>query len=319
MKKMCIIVLLLVISVFLFVGCKKGEYKTEDGKLYHFHYPGVGVSVKREVKDVDLKTFKQINELYGIDKNHAYRMGASLPHSDPKSFEIIDDIYSKDKNSVYWYADYIPNTDPSEFQIIDKEYSKDNHSVFFRGKNLPNADPKTFEYIYNYYSKDKNNVFRNDKIIPKADPKTFEKITFFMWKDKNNVFYFDSILPNADPKTMKKVAGYNSWLTDKNAVYNMDNRIDVAPEDFEVLYHCWGRSKTDYYFNHIPMPLDYATTEILTEENDPTKLTPYIKDKNNVFYQDKKIEGADPKTFVATWSFRAYDANHKYREAEIIE
>ncbi len=320
MKKVYIIVLLVILSVFLFVGCKKGEYKIENGKLYHFHYPGVGVSFKKEVKGGDLKTFNQIAELYGKDKNHAFYKEELLPNSDPKSFEIIDDIHSKDKNNVYWYSDCLSNADPLSYQIIDREYSKDKNYVFFRGKPLPNADPKTFEYIYDYYSKDKDKVFYYNKIVSKADPLTFEKITYYMWKDKNYVFCRDSILPNADPKTMKRVEAYDyEWCTDKEAVYHLGNRINVVPKEFEILSFCWGRSKTNYYYMHIPLPLDYTTAKILTKEGNPTELTIYIKDKNSVFYRDKKIEGADPKTFVVKNSRYAYDANNEYEGAEIIK
>lgn len=320
-QKIYTIPVLTIASALLFISCKSGEYKEEDGKLYHYHYLGIGVTKKKEVKGADLKTFQQITELYGKDKKSVYRKEELLPNADPNSFEVIDEkIYSKDKNNVYWYAERISNADPSSFQIIDIEYSKDKKHVFFKAETIQSANPETFERIYEYFSKDKENVFYNDKILSKADPATFEKITYSMWKDKQYVFYFDSILPNADPKTMKNVEKYDFWYMDKNAVYYMDNRIDEAPEDFEILDHCWGRSKTNYYCRHIVMPLDYATTEILTEEGDSTELTFYIKDKNNVFYGENKIEGADPKTFVVKRFGRfAYDANHEYDYGKIIK
>ncbi len=326
MKKTYIIALLVIVSNFLFVSCKKGEYKVEEGKLYHYHYVGVGVTHKGEVKGADLESFKQISELYGKDKNHAYRTYSLLPNSDPESFVIIDDIYSKDKNRVFYYSHNIPNADPSSFQIIeygysDKEYAKDKNYVFFRGEALPNADPKTFKYIKNGYAKDTNQVYYYDDILLKADVKTFKQIAGSMWKDKNYVFYGDSILPDADTQTMRQIGDEDDyWYADKNTVYHFADRLNVAPEEFEILNYCWGRSKTKYYFTHLPMDsLDYATAEILTEEGKPNEITPYIKDKSNVFYGTEKIKGADPKTFVIDNHFTAHDANHKYRAAKIVE
>ncbi len=323
-KKIYTLISLVIISLFIFSSCKKGEYKKENGKLYHFRYAGIGVTFKREVKGVDLKTFEQISELYGKDKNHAYLKNLLLPNSDPKSFKIINDIYSKDKNNVYYFDKIIHKADPSSFQIIANRYSKDKKHVFLNEKYLPNSDPKTFKLLANNFSKDKNNVYSSEKLIHKADPNTFESVTFYAWKDKNHVFHFESIIPNADPKTIKRAFKKDDddcWLVDKNAVYHLGERINVAPKDFEILSHQWGRSKTNYYFTHIPLKdLDYATAKILTNKENPNELTSYIKDKNNVFWGNKKIEGADPKTFVVeAIHWHAHDSKHKYEAEKIVK
>ncbi len=314
MKKIFLLSGLIAICVSLLSSCKAGAYKEENGKIYYYHYAGVGVTFKDEVQGADLATFEELTEFYGKDKNHVYKKSVQLKDSDPETFELLEEGYSRDKNNVYWSNLKIEGADPKTHEIINEDYSKDKQSVFFTSHKLEQADPKSFEYISDrYYWRDKEHVFRYDSIMPNADPETLEKLTLFIWKDKNYVFHCGKIIPQAEAKSFKQLS--DCWFADKNAIYYQEQRIDEDPEEFELIDDVfWARSKSNYYCQgELVVGLDYPTAEVLMVERNPTEASAYIKDKDKVFYRNKLVLGADPKTFVVEHTgHHGHDATNSY-------
>lgn len=176
---------------------------------------------------------------------------------------------------------------------------------------VKDADTETFETIKNDINKnlgkDKNNVFKDASILEHADPNTFEQVKEYYWKDKNNVYLLqfggtDNRIENADPKTFKVIKGYN-WTHDKNNVYyEFDKLYEVNPNKFVAINENWGKDNQYYYYHNLRLDsLDYESAEIVNTYFMEGSATPsdYIKDKKNVFFQNRLVKDANPLTFVA--------------------
>lgn len=176
---------------------------------------------------------------------------------------------------------------------------------------IEEADAETFETIKSHINvdlgKDKNHVYRDAGVLEHADPNTFEQVKDYYWKDKNNVYFLgngdtDCRIKGADPKTFKVIKDLH-WAFDKNNVYfKLEKLNDANPEFFMALNEKWGKDKRCYYFENKRLDsLDYRTAEIVMtyfgqETPEPSD---YIKDKNHVYFENRLVNGANPKTFTA--------------------
>ena len=115
-------------------------------------------------------------------------------------------------------------------------------------------------------------------------------------KDKNHVYWFvDNVdggwrrlVKNADAKTFRGLSNYCLWGIDKNYVYfKCDNLKGLNLKKIQLL-----------------------------KKDSLDKKPLYIKDDKLVFYEYRKVEKADAKTFkvVEQTATRNYDAFDKYRK-----
>lgn len=177
---------------------------------------------------------------------------------------------------------------------------------------MEKADPKSFTKIQHDLNidlgKDNKYVFKDASILEHADPFTFEQVKEYYWKDRNHVFLLqfggnECVIENADPKSFQVLENY-LWTKDKNNVYyKFEKLTDVNSRDFIAINEDWGKDKAYYYYHNLRLDsLDYESAEIVNayylSENEASS-SDYIKDKNHVFFQNRIVKGANPKTFVA--------------------
>lgn len=115
-----------------FVTFKYGYTKDEN----HIYYCG------KKIKDIDLNSFKIINEDYIVDKSYVYIRGKKIENSDAKTFILLDSLYyAKDKNQVYCFATgikhhffkVVKDADPATFVGMGKKaggYGTDKENLF---------------------------------------------------------------------------------------------------------------------------------------------------------------------------------------------
>ena len=251
----------------------KKYYEMIDGKIYYKEYWDTPVLVK----EIDVKTFAELEYSYAKDKNNYYYKNKKIL-VDKNSFVIENYFIAKDKNNIYVLGRKIPgfaseklriyegdtryitdgtdvyfidtklmNSDPSTFVILDNETAKDKNNVYKYGEILYGADSETFEILGNIYSKDKNKVYSISYPMDKADAKSFKSIGDWYGKDKNFVFYRDDIVENADSKTFKHLE--YKYGIDKNYVYYSNKRIeDADPQSFVLLNKYVSKDKNYVYY-----------------------------------------------------------------------
>lgn len=100
------------------------------------------------IKNVDVSTFKIINQFYSKDKNHVFygRHGNKIEHSDPATFNIYSEFnntgYAKDKNAVYYRGQKIMEADLESFHITrppngrNSNYAEDKNNRYLYGKAI---------------------------------------------------------------------------------------------------------------------------------------------------------------------------------------
>jgi len=234
----------------------------------------------------DRDTF-EIVSVYGKDKNNLYFYNQKIKGINTKTFKLVGsgEFVVKDDKGVYYFVNRemkkLQNADFNTFEEVSKnEYYRDKNGVYYYDEyegtmiKLKGADPKTFEGISYTLGKDKNAIYKKENRLSGIDPATFEEIDAAFTKDKNNIYYEDVPMKGIDPKTFEPFVNY-THVKDKNGIYHF------------------------YLFND-----DLVVEKVeLSPEIDLKTLQPfenyaeYSKDKNNVYYDFQKIEGADIKTF----------------------
>ncbi|BBM44679.1 DKNYY domain-containing protein [Leptotrichia trevisanii] len=319
------------IDVASFENILKGTFYKDKNSVYYIDTTGDKQELKK-LEGADADTFEP--GIFSKDKNSVYVDKQKLKGISPKGFEILDNDlnFIKDYKNVFYldraedgitFIPTVQNTEGVDVATLEsvgksvfKDYFKDKNNVYIVANErefisadsintklnfykLIGANPKTFELIDNF-GKDDKNVYFLDKKLKGIDAKTFEEISFNIVKDKNGLH----ILLNSDDSGIKtrnlKISGLdlktfkkleNGYYKDKNNIYyDLDNNLSTIKN------------------------ADLATFEVL---NSPYSSSIYFaKDKNNVYYQNKKIDGLVADDFEQIQSNFIKDRNGIYKFEE---
>ena len=283
-----------------------------------------------KIKNADLQTFEVLTSPYSSsvyfakDKNNVYYNGKKLDGIVPNDFEQIQSYFIKDKNGIYKFEEgeneqdlkitpINAKIDFKNFKELDWKYFGDDKNIYYFDesdfKKLDRADINSFERIeYTGFFKDKNNVYYDGEKIEGIDMNSIEVINGMCIKDKNSVFYEGKKLRNISPDNFNIFDGgisYDKILVDKNGAYKLlenENQKDKI------------------------IPLDSKNIDLKTLEriDSPMDSSNYFKDKNGVYFLNGekfvKINGADIDTFEVTMSGKyGKDRNNVYFEGKKME
>ena len=283
-----------------------------------------------KMKNVDLPTFEVLNSPYSSsvyfakDKNNVYYNGKKLDGIVPNDFEQIQSYFIKDKNGIYKFEEgeneqdlkitpINAKIDFKNFKELDWKYFGDDKNIYYFDeesfKKVDKADINSFERIdFTGFFKDKNNVYYEGEKIEGIDMNSIEVINGMCIKDKNSVFYEGKKLRNISPDNFNIFDGgisYDKILVDKNGAYKLlenENQKDKI------------------------IPLDSKNIDLKTLEriDSPMDSSNYFKDKNGVYFLNGekfvKINGADIDTFEVTMSGKyGKDRNNVYFEGKKME
>ena len=303
----------------------EGLFKDKNAVYYAEDNDG-DISLKI-LQGADPATFE-----FGIiskDKNSVFIGNQKLEGVSSKGFEVLDDTFNfvKDYKNVY-YLDRESDGITYKVKVLDTkgidiqslEFLGDSYNKYYRDKNniyflndkddkmefekLAGANPKTFEIVDDYFARDDKNVYFFNKKVIGVDAKTFEKVGYDIVKDKNGVYFLENVseenenseiktknlkADGIDLKTLKKLD--NGYFKDKNSIY----------------YELSGNL---YKMKNVDLP----TFEVL---NSPYSSSVYFaKDKNNVYYNGKKLDGIVPNDFEQIQSYFIKDKNGIYKFEE---
>ena len=311
-------------------GLDLRSFKKVDDSDYYFkdknsiYYEDSGNLHK--IESADLKTFKDLDYNFAKDKNNIYYKNKKLDGIDAASFEKIEFNFIKDKNRLYKIDEdeekneikLIPLNEKvnlENFEEIGGNYYKDDKNLYYFGENefkkIDGSDPNSFEYDnenYTFIAKDKNNVYFDGEKVKGIDVKSAEGIDGLWIKDKNSVFYRGKKLEKISSNNFNYFDGgmsYDIILVDKNGAYKLlenENQKDKI------------------------IPLDSKNIDLKTLEriDSPMDSSNYFKDKNGVYFLNGekfvKINGADIDTFEVTMSGKyGKDRNNVYFEGKKME
>ena len=168
---------------------------------------------------------------------------------------------------------------------------------------------------------------------PKIDKATFQEIDASYSKDKNGVYVIENRiwkkLEGLDPVTFEIInisGSARRYLKDKNGIYSiiysMDGDSDKLalenlpydPQTYEVINQLYSKDKNNiYYSDRKIIGVDLPTFQRIDENI-------YSKDKNNIYFRGKKISGADKDTFEKIDKYNySKDKNNIYYNDKKIE
>ena len=318
-------------------GLDLRSFKKVDDSDYYFkdknsiYYEDSGNLHK--IESADLKTFKDLDYNFAKDKNNIYYKNKKLDGIDAASFEKIEFNFIKDKNRLYKIDEdeekneikLIPLNEKvnlENFEEIGGNYYKDDKNLYYFGENefkkIDGSDPNSFEYDnenYTFIAKDKNNVYFDGEKVKGIDVKSAEGIDGLWIKDKNSVFYRGKKLEKISSNNFNYFDGgmsYDIILVDKNGAYKLlenENQkdkiipLDSKNIDLKTLERIESPMDSSNYFkdkNGVYFLNGEKFVKINGADIDSFEVTmsgKYGKDRNNVYFEGKKMEGENPKKF----------------------
>ena len=272
---------------------------------------------------------------FAKDKNNVYYQNKKINGIVADGFEQIQSNFIKDKNTLYKINEdeekneikLIPINEKinlENFEEIGGNYYKDDKNLYYFGENefkkIEGADPNSFKYDnenHTFIAKDKNNVYFEGEKLKGIDVKSAEGIDGLWIKDKNNVFYEGKKLKGISSDNFSYFndgLSYEIILSDKNGVYKFteteDNkktievtRLDSKGIDLETLERITSPMDSSNYFkdkNGVYFMDGNKFVKINGADKDSFRVTmrgKYGKDKNNVYFEGKKMEGKNPVDF----------------------
>ena len=290
-----------------------------------------------KMKNVDLPTFEVLNSPYSSsvyfakDKNNVYYNGKKLDGIVPNDFEQIQSYFIKDKNGIYKFEEgeneqdlkitpINAKIDFKNFKELDWKYFGDDKNIYYFDeesfKKVDKADINSFERIdFTGFFKDKNNVYYEGEKVEGIDMNSIEVVNGMCIKDKNSVFYEGKKLRNISPNNFNIFDGgisYDIILVDKNGAYKlMENEnqkdkiipLDSKNIDLKTLERIDSPMDSSNYFkdkNGVYFLNGEKFVKINGADIDSFEVTmsgKYGKDRNNVYFEGKKMEGENPKKF----------------------
>ena len=321
------------IGIFLLANLGMAEYIKTNNEVYYKYAEGKDFQFK--VENVDLGTFKVLNDKYAKDVKNVYFSGnKSFEDVDAGTFEVLPADYSKDENNVYspenGWIQRVNGANPKTIKVLNQFYLKDDKNVFFNDEKILGADANSFIALdkENGYAKDKNSVYYFGQKVEGANPKTFEVISDGEYsKDDKNVYASGEVIKGADPETFREFPE-TSYSRDKNNLYyyfGEDKFLGKIDENkFEFLDDFIIRNGNEIYFYGNKLKLKDAkkfklikNTGIMTT----SKIIVYGKNDENVYVVTpddapgniRIIENADKDTFEVMENNRySKDKNNIY-------
>ena len=321
------------IGIFLLANLGMAEYIKTNNEVYYKYAEGKDFQFK--VENVDLGTFKVLNDKYAKDVKNVYFSGnKSFEDVDAGTFEVLPADYSKDKNNVYspenGWIQRVNGANPKTIKVLNQFYLKDDKNVFFNDEKILGADANSFIALdkENGYAKDKNSVYYFGQKVEGANSKTFEVISDGEYsKDDKNVYASGEVIKGADPKTFREFPE-TSYSRDKNNLYyyfGEDKFLGkIFENNFEFLDDFIIRNGNEIYFYGKKLKLKDAkkfklikNTGIMTT----SKIIVYGKNDENVYVVTpddapgniRIIENADKDTFEVMENNRySKDKNNIY-------
>ena len=191
----------IIAGIFILANLGMAEYIKKNNAVYYRY--GIDKDIEDKVENVDLGTFKILNDEYAKDANNVYFLGdteymnnrsGTKQFFDSQTFEVMPHSYLKDKNGVYKTGEWImeiEGANPKTIKVLSAFYLKDDKNIFNGyGQKMDKADLNSFEVLgQGYYAKDKNSVYYSGEKVEGANAKTFKIISDdFYSKDDKNVY-----------------------------------------------------------------------------------------------------------------------------------
>ena len=312
-------------------------YYNKTQKAIYYSPKGNWFELGYDKTSADFESFQPLSEDYGKDNKNIFFKALVLSNVDYKTF-YIDKNIPKDSFHVYENVDdkglsIIPNADPATFEyiivdmdtIVTYRWAKDKKHYFLWGQPI-NVDYSTFKILNSNFMQDSRGLyttFPGDSFqLLDSSQGTVRLITPNYVLANNSLYY--SQRPTGLRKSIVssseniKVLNDGVICIDSSGIFcgkKLQSVVDIKSftgvgyDKFSGTAFSKDRFKV-FYQNLWIKNADANTFTWLGDD--------YGKDLNHVYYKERIVEGANPKTFNFDWDF-CTDGNHKYKNGVLVK
>ena len=135
-------------------------------------------------------------------------------------------------------------------------------------------------------------------MVESAAWKLITEIDFPYFTDKHQVFRYHLPLKGANPNTLEFIDKFVGYAKDDDQIFFEANELpNVDLKTFEQIhFHFWKDKNQVYFQDKILEGANPKTFQLLKTWRG--NFTDFGKDDRSVYYQSKKLEGVNPATFV---------------------
>lgn len=294
--------------------------------------------------DADVESFQPINTDFGRDKNSIFWKGRKQA-VDYATFQIDASGIIKDKNHVYTtngkeynFLEIIEGADTKTYQLLDpslpqhkrQSWFRDINAVYYKNKKIQ-GDPETFkplndaiaidsQYIYSIvnqrgegmYVLDVDEVIQKHKMI-EGEIHVINDTYVRIGNAIITAFTKEEFtLYTFETIKSIKTIDYFTIVVNDILIYKGIQCPEVDNETFEALEYGFSKDKENIYYNGKKIAgASVSGFEIISPD--------YCKDGRNVYYKDTVVKEANPKTFKSTSENEIWeDGKNKYKNGKII-
>lgn len=225
--------------------------------------------------------------------------------SETTNSDKLDNGFVKKGDTIWFHDVALENVDPNTFELVDDYFFKDKDRVHFyetyrvsqdyftskRKRYLPleNADPASFVVLGEGYAKDNSTAWYLDRAFKVEDLESLTVLNHHFIKDNKTAYLDRKTIGGSDGKTFEVIS-------------------DHYAKDFKKYYYC---TPFDGQYEIKPIPCHYESFVVVDYQ--------YAKDKSSVFYEGRKLSGAESSTFELISYGYAKDRQHVFFRNVIVD
>lgn len=358
---MKIILIVLGVLVLCFLGIRYFLFRigdpvndaVSDSYFYHYrknlivHSPmGNWFELGYFESDADVESFQPINRDFGKDKQDVFWKGRKQK-VDYATFEVDDSDIIKDKNHVYNtngraynFLEIIKDADPKTYRLLDPSLSdyerrmwcRDANAVYYKNKRIK-GDPETFrplndaiavdaDYIYSVIHQrgEGLDLLDVDEVIQKH-----KKLEGNIHVINESYVQIGNAIVSAFTKAEfelhtfesiknTKAIDYFKIIVNDTLIYKGVLCPEIDTETLESLDYIFSKDKNNIYYNckKIIGAVSSDSFEAISDE--------YSKDDKHVYFKEAVVKDANPKMFKRTLENDVWeDGKNKFKDGKIVK
>ncbi len=288
-------VILFLMTLFSLTSCgmkkidaelSENYYRTSTGGIVYSRNGNWYELGKKEIENVDKKTFRVLGPDYAKDKNHIYYQNGIMTSVDYDSFELMDKngTLVRDKNKVYYTGITLKGVSPIDIEII--KYDSSNSDLYLRNRDgvywLRGNEPDTIKKL-EVKNKEKFIVIDSSKEL------AYEGDTMFYQAAVLSVKYNEKIKPVYSSIGTAFSNGSNFYtISWKENLGSIKDKVNISITPIKTVY---GTSFLQEYKGIKIIEENYPwivlDKEILGVYSEETNSIDFITDIND----DYKVQG----------------------------
>lgn len=201
--------------------------------------------------------------------------------ADLNSLVFLTNFYLYDKERIYYESKCLKKGYTTFKDYAAYGYLKVDNTLYWFGEKIKDLTQDLVNISEHFFT-DSEQLYVNGQVFD-FDRDSFLLLNRYYAKDSDTVFHSDEIISSADSETFRVIKEDSGYSQEFLAKYNF--LVDDGNSS-------WACDKNHLYFCGKPFlsgTIDPQTTRVLR--------THILIDKNNVFYYNKPVKGADPNTF----------------------